>query len=300
MKLERKLKIALDESRLLMLAAQVIFGFQFNGIFQELFKQLPLLQRILACAGLTLLMVAIACLITPSMEHRIVERGQDNPRVLMLATIFTGCALLPFSLALAFDLFSAMQQIASLPTALFAAGSFFALAVFFLYVLEFLVQEKRLPRVQAEAGHSTPLEYQVEQLLTEARLIMPGAQALLGFQLTVTLTRAFAELPTEAKVVHAAALCCIGLAVLLLMSPASLHRIAFAGEDSLKFLRLGSGFLIAAPLPLACGIALDTYVAAGRALESEAAAAALAVTAIVVLLGAWYGYPILRRMRERP
>jgi len=39
--LERKLKIALDESRLLILGAQVLFGFQFNGIFQELFEELP-------------------------------------------------------------------------------------------------------------------------------------------------------------------------------------------------------------------------------------------------------------------
>jgi hypothetical protein len=35
MQLERQLKIALDESRLLILGAQVLFGFQFNGIFQE-------------------------------------------------------------------------------------------------------------------------------------------------------------------------------------------------------------------------------------------------------------------------
>jgi hypothetical protein len=37
MKLERQLKIALDESRLLILGSQVLFGFQFNGIFQQQF-----------------------------------------------------------------------------------------------------------------------------------------------------------------------------------------------------------------------------------------------------------------------
>ena len=34
MTLERQLKVPLDESRLLILGAQVLFGFQFNGIFQ--------------------------------------------------------------------------------------------------------------------------------------------------------------------------------------------------------------------------------------------------------------------------
>jgi hypothetical protein len=39
--IERKLKTALDESRLLILGAQVLFGFQFQGAFQELFSELP-------------------------------------------------------------------------------------------------------------------------------------------------------------------------------------------------------------------------------------------------------------------
>ena len=72
MQLERQLKIALDESRLLILGAQVLFGFQFNGIFQEQFKELSSSSRVLVCAGLPLIMIAIALLIAPSMEHRLV------------------------------------------------------------------------------------------------------------------------------------------------------------------------------------------------------------------------------------
>jgi hypothetical protein len=51
-----------------------------------------------------------------------------------------------------------------------------------------------------------------------------------------------------------------------------------------------------APLPLAFAIALDTYVAVGRALQSSTTAIALAIVAIVALLGAWYGYPAWRRL----
>jgi hypothetical protein len=142
----------------------------------------------------------------------------------------------------------------------------------------------------------TPLETQIDQLLTEARIIIPGAQALLGFQLTVTLTRAFQELPSEPKLAHAAALCCIGLAVILLMAPASVHRISFGGQDDPDFVKIGSFFVVAAPLPLALGIALDTYVAAGRALQSDVSAVILAVAAALVLLGMWYVYPLWRRL----
>jgi len=47
----------------------------------------------------------------------------------------------------------------------------------------------------------TPLKSKIEQLLTEARLIIPGGQALLGFQFIAMLTSGFDRLPETAKVV---------------------------------------------------------------------------------------------------
>ena len=295
MKLERQLKMALDESRLLMLGAQVLFGFQFNGIFQELFVELPRLAQQLAGGGLTLLMLAIALLIAPSMQHRIVERGHDSTRLLRSATLLTSCAMLPFSFALAFDIAIALQRIAGAAWGSAAGATFFALAIASLYALEFVLKPWEAPmRPQTETP--TPLTDQVEQLLTEARVIIPGAQALLGFQLTVVFTRAFEELASAPKVVHAIALCGVACSILLLMAPASLHRITFGGQESRQFLTIGSGFVIAAPLPLAIAIALDTYVAAGRALGSQSIAIGMAVVAALALTGFWYVYPIARRL----
>lgn len=296
MKLEAKLKTALDENRLLILGTQVLFGFQFNGIFQEQFEHLPLLARALQCSGLTLLMLSVAFLIAPSMEHRITERGRVSPRVLVVASFFAGWALLPLSIALAFDMFVGMQVMIGSTAGIVAGCLFFAAALTFWYVLAFALKKKETKMPEKTPTEDTPLSTQVDQLLTEARLIIPGAQALLGFQFTVTLTKAFSELPGEAKVAWAAALCCLGLAVLLLMAPASLHRIAFDGEDDPQFVAIGSWFVTLAPFPLAFAIALDTYVAAGRALQSPTVAIALAIAAIVALLTAWYGYPACRRL----
>jgi len=292
--LERKLKIALDESRLLILGAQVLFGFQFNGIFQELFEELPRASQVLACAGLLLTMLTVGLLIAPSMQHRIVEQGQGSPKVLALATLFAEAALLPLAIALALDVFLAMERVAGASFGINSAGTFFAVAIMCWYALEVLLKRRRQP-VTTEKPKAIPLETQVDQLLTEARVIIPGAQALLGFQLTVTFMHAFQQLPTEAKWAHAAALCCVGLAVILLMAPASLHRISFGGEDDPEFVKIGSAFVVAAPIPLALGIAPDTYVAAGRALQSELGAALIALAAIAVLGGLWYGYPLWRR-----
>jgi hypothetical protein len=295
MKLERQLKLALDESRLLILGAQVLFGFQFNGIFQQQFESLPFLSRVLVSAGLTLLMIAVALLIAPSMEHRIVERGQDSPRILAVATLFAGSALLPVALALSFDLFAAMERIASPRIAMCTGLTFFGFAMLCWYGIAWIAKRKESPMPLA-SEKPTPLETQVDHLLTEARVIIPGVQALLGFQLAVTFTQTFAELASSAKIVHAVALCCMSAAVILLVAPASIHRIAFSGKDDPDFLKAGSALVIAAPLPLALGIAFDTYVAAGRALQSDAAAMILAGAAIVVLLGFWYALPLWRRM----
>jgi hypothetical protein len=296
MKLERQLKIALDESRLLILGSQVLFGFQFNGIFQQQFESLAALSRALVCAGLPLLTVAIALLIAPSMEHRIVEQGQDTPRVLALATLFAATALCPIGVALALDIYVAMERIGPELMAATTAIAFFVLAMLCWYALAWVTKRKN--QAMTQEVKPTPLETQVDQLLTEARVIIPGVQALLGFQLTVTFTQAFAQLEPAPKIVHAVALCAISLAVILLMAPASLHRIAFAGQDDPAFLAMGTIFVIAAPFPLALGIALDTYVAAGRALQSDVTALILAASALVALLAFWYVLPLWRRVRS--
>src|ERR1700704_2032989 len=178
MQLERQLKIALDESRLLILGAEVLFGFQFNGVFQEQFKQLPTFSQVFVCTGLTLIMTAVALLIAPSMQHRIVERGQDSHRVLVLATACAGVALFPISTALALDIFVAMERIASGVVKILVAATFFGIAMLCWSALEGILKRKRQPMSQRDSPSPTPLETQVDQLLTEARVIIPGVQAL--------------------------------------------------------------------------------------------------------------------------
>ena len=56
---------------------------------------------------------------------------------------------------------------------------------------------------------TAPLHSRIEQMLTEARVILPGAQALLGFQLAIVLTDTFEKLPNRAETAA-----CDGAAVL--------------------------------------------------------------------------------------
>ena len=41
MELSKKVKVALDETRMLILGAQILLGFQFRGVFSDGYDQLP-------------------------------------------------------------------------------------------------------------------------------------------------------------------------------------------------------------------------------------------------------------------
>ena len=81
MEVERRPKTALDESRLLILDAQVLFGFQFQAAFQELFSALPASSRFIHCAGLTMLLISVGLLIAPSAAVLASRPAQASPRL---------------------------------------------------------------------------------------------------------------------------------------------------------------------------------------------------------------------------
>src|SRR6185503_13135488 len=107
----------------------------------------------------------------------------------------------------------------------------------------------------------TDLHTKIDQMLTEARVILPGAQATLGFQLIVVMTEAFERLPDSLQRLHLLALGLDALSVLLLIAPAAAHRLAFHGNDDERFHRLGSILVSAALAPLALAITAEVFIA---------------------------------------
>ena len=299
MSLKHKVKEGLDETRLLILGAQVLFGFKLTSVFQEGFAQLSHATRLVDCAGQFLMALAIGLLIAPSMQHHIAEKGRDTLRLQRATGLFAGIALLPFGISLGLSFYIVFDHLYGAIAAAVAGTVFCLLALGFWYGLGFTV-EARVPRKSMrDKETTTSLPAKIDQMLTEARLILPGAQALLGFQLTVTLTRTFERLPATSRLIHVAALCCVALVVILLMTPAALHRISFRGEDTEAFFRMGSWLIIVAPIPLALGIAGDLYVATFKASESAFIGTTLALIVSAILAVLWYGYPLYLRTGDQ-
>jgi hypothetical protein len=306
MALHERVKTALDETRTLILGAQILLGFQYQGAFQERFEALPSHARAMDGWALGLMLLSMGLLIAPSAFHRIAERGEDTGRVHLMIGRFAAAALLPFATALGLDLAIAAERMLGSAWVGGATGAGFALlALVGWYGVGEMTKhhlgtaERKKAESERDARETAPLHARIEQMLTEARVILPGAQALLGFQLVIVLTSAFEKLPETSRLLHGAALLCIALAVILLVTPAALHRIVWGGEDSEGLLRTGGGLTVAALLPLALGMAGDAYVVFTRITESSTFGAAAALTVATLLLGLWFVWPVAVR-RRRP
>jgi hypothetical protein len=77
--LKEKVQTGLDETRILVLGAQVLIGFQFRSVFEKGFDSLPEDSRALQIVALGLMLAALALLLWPAAYHRIVEEGRDTP-----------------------------------------------------------------------------------------------------------------------------------------------------------------------------------------------------------------------------
>jgi hypothetical protein len=308
MALHERLKTALDETRTLILGAQILLGFQYQSVFQERFEALPWHARAMDAWALGLMLLTAGLLIAPSAFHRIAERGESTGRTQILAGRCAGTALLPFAAALGLDLAITAERVLGSVWAGGAVGGGFALlALAGWYGVGWAMRRhhgaeaRNKAKSERDAHEIAPLHARIEQMLTEARVILPGAQALLGFQLVIVLTSAFEKLPPASRLVHGAALLFVAVAVILLIAPAALHRIVWAGEDSEALLRPGGRLTTAALLPLALGMALDAYVVFARITKSPGLGAGAASAALLLLLGLWFTWPMAaRRKRAAP
>jgi len=298
MELTKKIKIALDETRMLILGAQILLGFQFRGVFDNAYDQLPSHLCYLDGIALLPMLCVVALLIAPGPYHRIVEGGEDGKSFHRLVTVIINLALLPFAIALGLDVVVTTARIFGEMPGAGAGIAVAAVAVAFWYGLPHLrkwynPEQERLMRFRdTEKPSSTPLDVKIEQMLTEARVILPGAQALFGFQLAIVFTQSFGQLATAPMLVHATSLLLIALAVVLLIAPAAYHRIVYEGEVSADMHRVGSVLVMVATIPLALGLAGDTYVVIGKITASPTVAIIAAGAAFTLLVGLWHAYPL--------
>lgn len=300
--LRKKIDNGLNEARILILGTEVLLGMNFRAAFQSSFQELTRAQQLAKTAGLTLLLGTLILLILPASFHRLVESGNDTMRLHRVIGAAVEAALFLLAGAIGLETAVAVGRAFGRRAGFVAGSGMVVTALTFWWILE--IGARRLhPAASREkdrmthrkAIHETGIDERVENVLTEARLILPGAQALLGFQLGSMLLKEFGELPPSSRVVHLSASCAVTLATILLMAPSAFHRIVERGENDERFQRLAGRFVVAAMIPLALGICADFFVVLRRVGTGVALATALSAAALALFYGVWFAAPLLYR-----
>lgn len=293
-----RLSKGLSETRTVVLGAQILFGFQYEAVFAARFKDLAPWAKTLHISAFAAMLAALVVVIAPTPFHRISEGGRATPRQTSLISLAMMGTLVLFGLAVGASVAVATSVVLQPWAAGGLGAAATAAAAFSWFGVELM--QKRPPRERTpQTPQDLALKEKIAQLLTEARLVLPGVQALLGFQFTAYLTEAFGKLDRFSQGVHTASLILLLSAMVLLMTPAPYHRLGERGEDTPRAERVSQIMVIAALVPLAAALGADFYVAVRMVSGSAAVAGWSAATAVAAAALLWFAFPVAGRVARK-
>jgi hypothetical protein len=146
-----------------------------------------------------------------------------------------------------------------------------------------------------------PLSKAAQYLVEECRMVLPGIQALFGFQLTAVFNQGFSEklTPSEQRL-HFLAITLLAIAIALIMTPAAYHRQTGPRRVTSKFIRIASNLLLASMAPLALSICIDFYLV-GRIISNSIFIPVLATGIFAFIVALWFVLPrVQKKNGEKP
>jgi hypothetical protein len=152
---------------------------------------------------------------------------------------------------------------------------------------------------QARREDAEQTEKMAREAIEEARMVLPGIQALFGFQLIAVFNERFKQLAASEQSVHFAAAILVALAIALIMTPAAYHRQAERGTVSWFFVALASWLITIAMVPLMIGLCLEMYLLGNLVLGDSIASAWIAGLLLAIFTGLWFVFPWIM-VRRRP
>jgi phage shock protein PspC (stress-responsive transcriptional regulator) len=139
----------------------------------------------------------------------------------------------------------------------------------------------------------------ISHLLEECRMVLPGIQALFGFQLMAVFNQGFWErLDSSEQRLHLLAVVLVVLAVALVMTPAAYHRQAKHDTLPERFISLSSRLLLWSMFPLMAAICVDFYVIARMILLNAVMSLLGAFMLFIVFVVLWLMMPRSKRFRR--
>jgi hypothetical protein len=141
------------------------------------------------------------------------------------------------------------------------------------------------------------LDRNLNELLQELRVALPGVQVLFAFLLTVPFQERFEKATTFQKDVYGLTLLLTALASALLMAPSAYHRLEFRRDDKRHIVYMANRLSIVGFAVLAAAMTSAILLVTDFLYGSTTAVIAT-VGAGVVLYGLWYLLPLARRAQR--
>jgi hypothetical protein len=159
------------------------------------------------------------------------------------------------------------------------------------------VAAREVSRGKESESEDVSLSQAAEFLLDECRMVLPGIQALLGFQLIVVFNPGFdSKLDSMGKELHLTAIFLVAMAVAIVMAPAAYARQTDPRKVTATFVRISTRLLLLSMLPLAVGISIDFYLIARIIVPHAASALGLTLFLFFILL--WFVLPRARVLQR--
>jgi hypothetical protein len=135
-----------------------------------------------------------------------------------------------------------------------------------------------------------------DAILQEIRIILPGTQALLGFQFVAFFNTAFKELSAALQLYHLVNLLLTTLCAILLIAPVAYQEIRTNGKYTERWLNFTSRSLTLSMVFLLLGLSGDIFIAA-TLLESNANFIPYLAAFGTFLTGSilWFGLMLFKR-----
>jgi hypothetical protein len=162
------------------------------------------------------------------------------------------------------------------------------------------------PRGQPDAHEASPdgerleerVSRELDELLQQLRITLPGVQVLFAFLLTVPFTQRFHLVDGIARDMFFVAFLTTTAAAALLLAPVAYARIQFRQYDKERLIRLGTFAAILGLALLAISLSASTFVVT-QVLFSNRVAGLVAALALLLFAIAWFVVPVAARLSAR-
>jgi len=142
------------------------------------------------------------------------------------------------------------------------------------------------------------LDRNLDELLQELRIALPGVQVLFAFLLAVPFQRRFEQVTDFQQSLYFVTLLLAAASMFLLMAPTAFHRITFRKQQKEKIVQLSNRLSIAGLAALALAVIGAVSLITDFLYDSTATIVVAAAATLIAFL-CWFLLPLRIRLRAR-